>query len=166
MLTRRTDTRINKGGPIPKKRTIYFPPSPNQQELGSTKTLRTTLGGTQPTTPARDRAQCVVQHIGSKVNPVTLQLGRRTMFILRLGQTIHDQDVTMVSRIEEGKLPDARRRTMNSTEFPKLKLTMNLGKYCGPNKGSLSLCQRMCDPGPEYRFKFTPVGTFPPATPG
>ena len=42
----------------------------------------------------------------------------------------------------------ARRRTMNSTEFPKLKLTMSLGKFCGPNKGSLSLCQRINDPEP------------------
>ena len=41
------------------------------------------------------------------------------------------------SRIEEGTLRDARRRTMNSTEFPKLKLTMSLGKFCGPNKGSI-----------------------------
>ena len=32
----------------------------------------------------------------SKVNPRTLQPRRRAMFILRLGQTIHDQHVTMV----------------------------------------------------------------------
>ena len=63
------------------------------------------------------------------------------------------------SRIEEGTLPGARRRTMNSTEFPKLKLTMSLGEFCGPNKGSLSLCQRINDPGPAYWFRFTPVGT-------
>ena len=62
-------------------------------------------------------------------------------------------------RFEEGKLPDTRRRTMNSTEFPKLKLTMSLGEFCGPNKGSLSLCQRINDPGPAYWFRFTPVGT-------
>ena len=48
---------------------------------------------------------------------------------------------------------------MNSTEFPKLKLTMSSGKFCGPNKGSLSLCQRINDPEPAYWFRFTPVGT-------
>ena len=63
------------------------------------------------------------------------------------------------SRIEEGTLPSARRRTMNSTEFPKPKLTMSLGEFCGPNKGLLSLCQRISDPGPAYWFRFTPVGT-------
>ena len=70
------------------------------------------------------------------------------------------------SLIEEGTSPGARRRTLNSTEFPKHKLIMSLGEYCGPNKGSLSLCQRMCDPGPAYWFRFTPVGTFPLAHQG
>ena len=37
-------------------------------------------------------------------------------------------------------------------------LTMSLGEFCGPNKGSSSLCQRIHELGPEYRFKFTPVG--------
>ena len=66
---------------------------------------------------------------------------------------------TWSSRIEQGKLPDARRGTMNSTECPKLKQKMSLGEFCGPNKGSLSLCQRINDPGPAYWFRFTPVGT-------
>ena len=70
------------------------------------------------------------------------------------------------SRIEEGTLPGARRRTMNSTDFPKLKLTMSLGKFVGPNEDSLSLCQGIHDPEPEYRFRFTPVGTFPLAHQG
>ena len=82
------------------------------------------------------------------------------MFILRLGQTIHGQEVTMVQRNQRGlPLPGARRCTSNSTEFPKLKLTMSFGAFCGPNKGSLSLCQRIHELGPEYRFKFPPVGT-------
>ena len=51
------------------------------------------------------------------------------------------------------------KRTMNSTEFHKLKLTMSLEEFCGPNMGSLSLCQRISDPGPAYWFRFTPVGT-------
>ena len=59
--------------------------------------------------------------------------------------------------IREGTLPRPR-RTLNSTELPKLILTMSLGEFCGPNKGSLSLCQRIHELGPEYRFKFTPVG--------
>ena len=63
------------------------------------------------------------------------------------------------SRIEEGTLPGARRRAMNSTEFPGLKLTLSFGEFCGPNKGSLSLCQRISDPGPAYWFRFTPVVT-------
>ena len=54
-----------------------------------------------------------------------------------------------------------RRRTMNSTEFPKLKLTMSLGEFCGPNNDSLSLCQGIHEPVLEYRFRFTSVGTFP-----
>ena len=61
--------------------------------------------------------------------------------------------------IREGTLPCPRRRTLNSTELPKLILTMSLGAFCGPNKGSLSLCQRIHELGLEYRFKFTPVGT-------
>ena len=65
------------------------------------------------------------------------------------------------SRIEDSTSPGARRRTLNFTEFRKLKLTMSLGEFCGPNKGSLSLCQRMYDPEPEYWFRFTPVGIFP-----
>ena len=65
----------------------------------------------------------------------------------------------MVQPNRRGKIAGARRRTMNSTEFPKLKLTMSLGEFCGPNKGSLSLCRRMGDPGPAYWFRFTPVGT-------
>ena len=36
---------------------------------------------------------------------------------------------------------------------------MSLGESRGPNKDSLSLCQRIHELGPEYRFKFTPVGT-------
>ena len=63
----------------------------------------------------------------------------------------------MVQPNRRGKI--ARRRTMNSSEFPKLKLTMSLGEFCGPNKGSLSLCQRIIDPGQAYWFRFTPVGT-------
>ena len=63
------------------------------------------------------------------------------------------------SRIEEGTLPGARRRTLNSTEFHKLKLTMSSGEFCGPNKGSISLCQRKSDPGQAYWFRFSPVGT-------
>ena len=74
-----------------------------------------------------------------KVNRRTLQPRRRAMFILR------------------GTLPGARRRTMNSTEFPKLKLPMSLEEFCRPNKGSFSLCQRKSDPGPAYWFRFTPV---------
>ena len=49
------------------------------------------------------------------------------------------------------------RRTLNSTELPKLILTMNLGVFCGPNKGSLSQCQRTHELGPTYWF--TTVGT-------
>ena len=64
--------------------------------------------------------------------------------------------------IREGTLPCAR-RTLNSTELPKLILTMSLGAFCGPNKGSLSLCQGIHDPEAEYRFKFTPVGISPSA---
>ena len=59
--------------------------------------------------------------------------------------------------IGEG-IPHRPRRTLNSTELPKLILTMSLGEFCGPNKGSLSLCQPIDELGPEYRFKFTPVG--------
>ena len=59
--------------------------------------------------------------------------------------------------IREGTLLRPR-RTLNSTELPKLMLTMSLGEFCGPNKGSLSLCQRIHELGPEYWFKFTPVG--------
>ena len=70
------------------------------------------------------------------------------------------------SRIEEGTSPGARRSTLNSTELPKLKLTMSLGKFCGPNKGSLSLCQGIHDLEPAYQFKFTAVGTFPLAHQG
>ena len=84
-----------------------------------------------------------------KVNPRTLQLRRRTMFILRL------------RRIEEGTPHRARRRTMNSKEFPKLKQLI-----LWANKGSLSLRQRINDPEPAYWFRFTPVGTFPLAHQG
>ena len=61
------------------------------------------------------------------------------------------------SRIEEETSPGSRRRTLNFTEFPKLKLTMSSGEFCGPNKGSFSLCQGIHDPEPEYRFRFTPL---------
>ena len=36
---------------------------------------------------------------------------------------------------------------------------MRLGEFCGPNKGSLSLCRGMCDPKPAYRLRFTSAGT-------
>ena len=35
-----------------------------------------------------------------------------------------------------------------------------------PNKGSLSQCHGIHDPSPEYRFRFTPVGTSPLANQG
>ena len=38
-----------------------------------------------------------------------------------------------------------------------LTLTMTSGKFCGPNKGSSSQCQRMSDPKPAHRFRFTPL---------
>ena len=101
-----------------------------------------------------------------EVNPRTLQPRDSAEFILRLSQTIHDQNVTMISRIGEGTLP--RRATTHHElhRIPKLKLQMRLGEFCGPNKGLLSLCQGIHDPEPEYRFSFTPVGTFPLAHQG
>ena len=69
------------------------------------------------------------------------------------------------SVIEEGTSHDAR-RTWNSTEWPKLILTLSFGLFCGPDWDSLSQCQRMHDLELAYRFKFTPVGTFPLAHQG
>ena len=111
-------------------------------------------------------AMCCVTRRNVRLSRGTLRPRHRALFILRLRQTIHDQEVTMVQLNRSGDTARPPRRTLNSTEFPKLKLTMSLGKFCGPNKGSLSLCQGICEPEPEYWFKFTPVGKFPLAHQG
>ena len=54
-----------------------------------------------------------------KVNPRTLQPRHRAMCTFQL--TIHNQEVTMSKREHH----DARRRTSNSTELPKLIQTMS-----------------------------------------
>ena len=43
-----------------------------------------------------------------KVNPRTLQPRHRAVYLLRLRQTIHDQDVTMVQPNRRGTPPGAR----------------------------------------------------------
>ena len=65
------------------------------------------------------------------------------------------------SLIGDGTSSGARRRTWNSTEQLQIILTLSLGEFCGPNKGSLSQCQGMCDSKPAHRFRFIPVGTSP-----
>ena len=140
--TRRTNTKNNKRRTNPQEEVHLFSHSPNQRELGSTEPCAH-VGSTQPTAPASGQdAVCWA-----------------TQRYVRLTRGSMTKTSPWSSRIEEGTLPGARRRTMNSTEFPKLKLTMSFGEFCGPNKGSLSLCQRMCEPGAAYWFRFTPVGT-------
>ena len=149
---------------MPKERTIYFPLLPTNGNLARLN-LAHTWGAHNPLRLLVDRTQCVGPPAVGEVNPRALQLRRRAMpctgqcsYSERAGPSM-TRTSPWSSRIEEGTLPDARRRTMNSTEFPKLKLTMSLGKFCGPNKDSLSLCQRTHDPEPAYWFRFTPVGT-------
>ena len=123
--------------------------------------LSHTLGAHNPLRLLVDRTQCVGQPSGrvrltrGPCSPDAVQctysdcvrpsMTRRSPWSSRNQKRVH--------------LPCPRRRTLNSTELPKLILTMSLGAFCGPNKGSLSLCQRIHELGPEHRFKFTPVGT-------
>ena len=91
-----------------------------------------------------------------KGNPRTLQPRHRAMFILRLGKTIHDQDVTSGPAESKRELYPARDDAPGTPQnFLNSNLTMSLGQFCGPNKGSLSLCQRIRDPGPAHWFRFT-----------
>ena len=54
---------------------------------------------------------------------------------------------------------DARRRTMNSTEFPKLKTNYELRQILWAEQGLVIAMPTMNDPEPAYWFRFTPVGT-------
>ena len=67
----------------------------------------------------------------------------------------------MVQRNQRGYFTLPATTHLELTELPQLKLTMSLGKFCGPNKGSLSLYKRINDPQSAYRFNLTSVGTFP-----
>ena len=149
--TRMPDTRISKRRTKPQKKDHLFP------QPGSAKPC-THEGRTQPTTPAsgQDAMCCATQR--------NVRLTRGPCSPDAVQCTYSDCVRPSMARrspwsnvIREGTLPRPR-RTLNSTELPKLILTMSLGEFCGPNKGSLSLCQRIHELGPEYRFKFTPVG--------
>ena len=162
--TRRTDTKINKRITKPQEEDHLFSPSPNQREPGSTKPCAH-VGSKQPTTPASGQdAVCWATQRWVRLTRGSCSSDAVQCSYSDWAGPSMTRTSPWSSRIEEGKLPAARRRTMNPTEFPKLKLTTSLGEFCGPNKGSLSLCQRINDPGPAYWFRFTPVGPPPPPT--
>ena len=156
--TRRTDTKISKRRTKPQREDHLFPQPHSPRGPGSAKPC-THEGRTQPTAPAsgQDAMCCATQR--------KVRLTRGPCSPDAVQCTYSDCVRPSMTRrspwsnvIREGTLP-CPRRTLNSTELPKLILTMSLGAFCGPNKGSLSLCQRIHELGPEYRFKFTPVGT-------
>ena len=142
----------------PKKRTIYFP---NPVLLGDPARLNLahTKGGHSPLLLRVDRTQCAgatQQKVRSTRGPCSPDAVQCTYSdCVRPSMTRRSPWSNV---IREGTLP-CPRRTLNSTELPKLMLTMTLGAFCGTNKGSLSPRQRIHELGPEYRFKFTPVGT-------
>ena len=161
MLTKvpakRTDTKISKRRTKPQKEDHLFPQPPSSRGPGSAKPC-THEGRTQPTAPAsgQDAMCCATQR--------NVRLTRGPCSPDAVQCTYSNCDRPSMTRrspwsnvLTEGTLPRPR-RTLNSTELPKLILTMSFGEFCGPNKGSLSLCQRIYELGPEYRFKFTPGG--------
>ena len=156
--TRRTDTKINKRRTKPQEEDHLYPFPQSCRGSGSAKPC-THEGRTQPITPesGQDAMCCATQR--------KVRLTRGPCSPDAVQCTYSDCVRPSMTRrspwsnaIREGTSPCPRRRTLKSTELPKLILTMSLGAFCGPNKGSLSLCQRINELGPEYQFKFTPVG--------
>ena len=156
--TRRTDTKINKRRTKQQKEDHLFPQPHSPRGPGSAKPC-THEGRTQPTAPAsgQDAMCCATQRkVRLTRGPCSPDAVQCTYSDWARPSTTRRSPWSNV--IREGTLP-CPRRTLNSTELPKLILTMSLGAFCGPNKGSLSLSQRISDPGPAYWFRFTPVGT-------
>ena len=148
MPPRRTDTRMNKRKANFQEKDQLFSPSSHSRELGSAKPC-THDGSKQPTAPAsgQDAVCCATQR------KVRLTRGPCSPGIVQCKYSdCAEPSMTRTSPwssvIEEVTLSDTR-RTLNSTGFPKLKLTMSLGESCGPNKYSLSLCQRTHDLEPS-----------------
>ena len=104
---------LTKGGPVPKRDPFNFPlrPQPSGNRLGST--LHTREENTAHHACEWTGRNVLCYPSKRKIDPRTLQPRHRAMHIL----------------------PDARRRTSNSTEMPKIILTMSLGAFCGPKKG-------------------------------
>ena len=87
-------------------------------------------GRAQHITPVsgQDAMCCVIQR---------MQPRHRAMYTLRLSQTIHDQNVTI---IQPNRRANPTRRATTHLELhriaSKLILTLSLGEFCGPNKGT------------------------------
>ena len=148
--TRRTDTKINKRRTKLQKEDHLFPQSHSPRGPGSAQPCTHEVR-TQPTAPAsgQDAMCCATQR--------KVRLTRGPCRPDAVQCTYSDCVGPSMTRrspwsnvIREGTLPCPRRRTLKSTELPKLILTMSLGAFCGPNKGSLSLCQRINELGPGY----------------
>ena len=138
MLTRRADTKISKRRTKPQEEDHLFPQPHSPRGPGSAKPC-THEGRTQPTTPAsgQDAMCCATQR--------NVRLTRGPCSPDAVQCTYSDCVRPSMTRrspwsnvIREGTLPRPR-RILNSTELPKLILTMSLGEFCGPNKGSISL---------------------------
>ena len=117
---------LTKGGPITKKEDNLFSPNPSPREPGSAKPS-THVGRTQPATPAggQDAVCCATQR--------KVRLTRRPCSPGTVRCAYSDcAGPSMTKRspwsrvIEEGTSHDAQ-RTWNSTEWPKLILTVSSG---------------------------------------
>ena len=87
-----------------------------------------------------------------KVYLRTLQPRHRAIFILRLGQTIDDQSVTM---IQPNRIGNLARRATTHLELHRIALThtdYELGRILWAEQGLVIAVQGMCDSKLAYRF--------------
>ena len=136
MPTKRTDTKQQKKDQTPRRGPFIFP----LHSLGHLVRLNLahTKGGHSPPRMRVDRCCATQRKVRVTRGPCSPDAVQCTF-----------SDCVRPSNGIRGNF------TLHATQI----LTMSSGAFCGPNKGSLSLCQRIHQFGPEYRFKFTPVGT-------
>ena len=100
-----------------------------------------------------------------KINPRTRQFRRRGALRLRLSQTIHDQEVTVIQPNLGGSVLLRAATQFEQDRASEAHADDDLLLRRAPEQ-TLSRCHGTHDPSPAYRFRFTPAGTFPSAHQG